>query len=270
MLVCLDPEAPKFLWMESRMRIIALKALTDNYVYLLISENAPELAVVDPGEAGPVLKYVQEYGLRLTAILNTHHHGDHTDGNRELLKYAPGIAVYGSAGDRNRIPGISVLLKEEDEITVCGVKARVLNVAGHTNTHIAYYFAADDGGGDLFSGDTIFGGTIGNIFEGSIDKMFESIQKIRALPRFTRIWCSHEYTLQYVRESARLEPGNARLAMRLKALEAAARSGKPSVPLSLQEECETNPFLRYDDPELVAHLSTAPGFPTFRYLCEIT
>jgi hydroxyacylglutathione hydrolase len=145
-----------------------------------------------------------------------------------------------------------------------------LDVPGHTRAHIAYYFAADHGRGHLFSGDTVFGGTIGNLFEGTPEVMFESVQKIRALPRETLIWCAHEYTLQYVRESAGIDPGNARLAKRLQALESAALSGRPTVPLLLDEECETNPFFRWDDPRLNAHLSTAPGLATFRRLCNIT
>jgi hydroxyacylglutathione hydrolase len=255
---------------KSPVRIVSLRALADNYIYLLVSDSAQELAVVDPGEAKPVLKYLQDQNLRLVAILNTHHHGDHTGGNGELLKHVPNIPVYGSAGDRGRIPGQSVFLKEGDEILVCGAKARVLHVPGHTKAHIAYYFAASDGSGELFSGDTVFGGTIGSIFEESPEVMFESIKKIRALPRQIRIWCSHEYTLQYVRESASIDPKNTRLAERLRALEAAARLGKVSVPLLLQEECDTNPFFRWDDPELTAYLSTTPGFATFRRLCEIT
>jgi hydroxyacylglutathione hydrolase len=127
-----------------------------------------------------------------------------------------------------------------------------------------------DGSGDLFSGDTVFGGTIGNMFEGTPEVMFQSIQKIRALPPRTRIWCSHEYTLQYVRESARIDPGNTRLAQRLKRLEAAAPSRTPTVPLLLEEECRTNPFFRWDDPALTAYLGTQPGIETFRHLCEIT
>jgi hydroxyacylglutathione hydrolase len=256
--------------MESVMQVLTLQALADNYIYLLISDTAPEMAVVDPGDAEPVLKYMQDKGFRLTAILNTHHHGDHTGGNKVLLKRVPGIPVYGSAGDRGRLPGQSVFLREGDEIIVCGAKARILEVPGHTKAHIAYYFAADDESGDLFSGDTVFGGTIGNLFEGSLEVMFESLQKIRALPRGTCIWCSHEYTLQYVRESAGIDPGNVLLAKRLKELEAAAPSGKPTVPLLLKEECDTNPFFRWDDPGLAAYVSKPPGIATFRHLCEIT
>jgi hydroxyacylglutathione hydrolase len=252
------------------MQVITLRALADNYIFLLLNEAAPEVAVVDPGDAAPVLEYLQNSGRRLTAICITHHHGDHTGGNRELLKRFPGIPVYGGAGEKGRITGQSVLLEEGDEISVSGTKARILEVPGHTKGHIAYFFAAAGDSGDLFSGDTVFGGTIGNMFEGTPDIMFESIRKIRALPRQTRIWCSHEYTLQYVRESAGIDPQNTRLAKRLKTLEAAAPSGKPTVPLLLDEECDTNPFFRWDNPELTAHLATRPGIDTFRRLCEIT
>jgi len=146
----------------------------------------------------------------------------------------------------------------------------VLEVPGHTRGHVAYFFpdAAGDGG-DLFSGDTIFGGTVGNIFEGTPEDMFRAVQKIRALPIGTRIWCAHEYTLQYVREAAGLDPGNARLAERLRRLEAASRAA-PTVPLLLEEERATNPFFRWDDAALAAHLGTPLGEATFRRLCDIT
>jgi hydroxyacylglutathione hydrolase len=252
------------------MQIITIPALSDNYIFLLLNDEAPELAAVDPGEAEPVLGYLKNSSRRLTAILNTHHHGDHTGGNRTLLKHFPDIPVFGGAGDRGRIPGQTAFLNEGDEISVGGAKARILEVPGHTKAHIAYYFASGDGSGDLFSGDTVFGGTIGNLFEGTPEVMFESMRKIRRLPRQSRIWCAHEYTLQYVRESARIDPGNAPLAHRLQRLEATARAGKPTVPLQLEEECSTNPFFRWDAPELTSYLSTAPGIDTFRRLCDIT
>jgi len=252
------------------MQVITLPALTDNYIYLLLDSSSPQLAVVDPGDAAPVLQYLQKTGRRLTAILNTHHHQDHTAGNKILLQRFPGIPVFGGDGDRGRIPGQTVFLKDGDEIAACGRKANILEVRGHTRAHIAFYFGTNHGEGDLFSGDTVFGGTIGNLFEGTPEEMFESIQKIRKLPPATRIWCAHEYTLEFVRESARLDPVNTRLTLRLKTLEADADSGKPTVPLSLEEECITNPFFRWDNPELSHYFSTAPGLETFRHLCEIT
>jgi hydroxyacylglutathione hydrolase len=253
------------------MQVVTLRAFTDNYVYLLHDEAAPEAAVVDPGDAGPVLHHLKSSGRSLAAILNTHHHGDHVAGNQALLRRFPGIPVFGGAGDRGRIPGQTAFLKEGDELLICGARTRVLDVPGHTRAHVAYFFGAGNGdAGDLFSGDTIFGGTIGNLFEGAPEVMFESIRKIRALPAQTRIWCSHEYTLPYVRESTGIDPGNRRLAQRLLSLEAAIPAPLPTVPLLLEEECATNPFLRWDDPGLTAHLGTPPGIATFRRLCEIT
>ncbi len=253
------------------MRVTTLRALADNYIFLLLDDAVAEAAAVDPGDAEPVLEYLRFTGCRLAAILNTHHHRDHVGGNRILLEHFPGIPVFGGARDRGRIPGQSAYLHEGDEVAVCGARATVLEVPGHTRAHVAYFFADDDGcGGDLFSGDTVFGGTIGNLFEGTPDEMLQSVQKIRALPAQTRIWCSHEYTLQYVGEAAGIEPANARLARRLRKLEAAAPGGMPTIPLRLEEECETNPFFRWDHPDLTARLGTAPGIQTFRRLCEIT
>ena len=251
------------------MQVTTLPALVDNYIFLLFDDAALEAAAVDPGDPKPVLEHLQRMGCPLTAILNTHRHSDHTGGNMALLEHYPDVPVFGGAGDRGRIPGQTHFLTEEDEIAVCGAKARILEVPGHTKAHIAYYFPKNNGG-DLFSGDTVFGGTIGNLFEETPDIMFQSIQKIRDLPRLTRIWCSHEYTLQYVRESAGVDPNNRRLAERLKTLEAASRSGKPTVPLTLGEECETNPFFRWDDPDLAEYLGKNPGIEVFRRLCEIT
>jgi hydroxyacylglutathione hydrolase len=251
------------------MRILAISALADNYIFVLTDDDSTCAAVVDPGEGGPVLDYLNNSGLSLTAILCTHHHRDHTGGNKMLRDSFPGIPVYGGAADRGRIPEQTEFLKAGDEINVCGTTARVLGVPGHTKGHIAYFFPARDGG-DLFSGDTVFGGTIGNLFEGTPEIMFESIRTIRALPLKTRIWCAHEYTLQFVREAARIDPGNSRLASRLETLESSARSGRPTVPLLLEEERATNPFFRWDEPELTTHLSSTPGIDTFRRLCEIT
>jgi hydroxyacylglutathione hydrolase len=251
------------------MQITTLRALADNYIFMISDDSGSEAAAVDPGDADPVLRYLENTGCPLTAILNTHHHEDHTGGNRALLDRFPDIPVFAGSGDRGHIPGQSHFLVEGDEIAICGARARVLEVPGHTKAHIAYYFFSN-AGGDLFSGDTVFGGTIGNLFEETPDVMFRSIRKIRELPPGTKIWCSHEYTLQYVRESAGIDQGNERLARRLKRLEAAGPSGVPTVPLTLEEERSTNPFFRWDDPVLAVHLAKEPGIEVFRRLCEIT
>ncbi len=250
------------------MGIQILHAFADNYIYLLLNRAASDAAVVDPGDAKPVLDFLHREALRLSAILITHHHSDHTGGIRLLTQRFPGVPVYGGAGDHGRITGQNHFLREGDEVCLAGRSGKILDVPGHTRAHIAYFFPSADGEGDLFSGDTVFGGTIGNLFEGTPEVMFESIQKVRRLPLRTRIWCSHEYTLQYVREAVGLDPGNERAAGRLKSLLAAV--GRPTVPLTLGEECATNPFFRWDDPVLAARFHTAPGLATFRHLCEIT
>lgn len=253
------------------MEVVTLHAFSDNYIFLLLDPKAPAAAVIDPGDPAPVFEFLKLSGRRLVAILNTHHHRDHVGGNLPLLAEYPGIPVYGGAKDHGRIPGQSVFVREGDHFPVIGSRAGVLDVPGHTRSHVAYFIAeAGAEGGDLFSGDTVFGGTIGNLFEGTPDVMHRSIQKIRALPLSTRIWCSHEYTLQYVREAAVVDPENSRLARRLADLDAMDAQGRPTVPLNLEEECATNPFFRWDNENLARRLATRPGVETFRRLCEIT
>ena len=121
------------------MRVAVLRAFADNYIFRLLDGSAPEAAVVDPGDPGPVLSYVERTGHRLTAILNTHHHHDHVGGNRALLERFPGVPVFAGAGDRGRIPGQTAFLKEDDEILVSSVKARVLELPGHTKAHVGYF-----------------------------------------------------------------------------------------------------------------------------------
>jgi len=251
------------------MRVVPLPALADNYIFTLVEPGSSRAVLVDPAEAEPALRFLQAEGLGVEAVLITHHHHDHVGGVGQIAREFPGIRVVGPERGRSRIPGLTEPVGEGAEPALLGRNARVLEVPGHTRDHLAYFIPGGAGEGDLFSGDTVFGATIGNLFECAPDAMFASLVKIRALPPGTRIWCAHEYTLQYVRESARFDPGNRRLAERLARVEAESARGEPSVPLLLEEERATNPFFRWDDPELVQRLGTPPGLPTFRRLCEL-
>jgi hydroxyacylglutathione hydrolase len=250
------------------MNVQALPALADNYLFVLLDDAGAHAALVDPAEAAPALEFLERRGLELTALLLTHHHRDHVGGVEALVRRHPAVRVIGAARDRHRLPRVTEWVQEGDVVKLLGREARVLEVAGHTTGHVAYFFPEPPDGGELFSGDTVFGATIGNLFEGTPDDMFHALEKIRALPSATRLWCGHEYTLQYVREAARFDPHNPRLTERLARLEAAG-AGACTLPLALAEERATNPFFQWDDPRLAQRLGTPPGIETFRKLCDV-
>ena len=243
------------------LEILQIPVLTDNYIYLVHEPNGWATAAIDPALAGPVLKALDEKGWKLTHILNTHHHGDHVGGNL-ALKRATGCAVVAMARDKERIPGIDVEVAEGDVIGLGATEARVLDVPGHTSGHIAFWFAEDAA---LFCGDALFGLGCGRLFEGHAEEMWASLEKIRALPAATRVYCAHEYTEANGRFALTVEPGNPALAERLSRVRALRARGLPTVPFLLEEELAANPFLR---PESLAishrlHLETADNWRVF-------
>jgi len=251
------------------MKVIPLPALDDNYIYGIGGPASGRAALVDPGEAAPAVAWLEQHGLELEEILLTHHHQDHVGGVDELRRRWPTARLVGAGLDRHRLPPLDREVGDGDELEVAGRRARVIGVPGHTTGHVAYFVPDPDdpGAGDLFSGDTLFGATIGFAFEGTLEQMYESVRRLRDLPGRTRIWCGHEYTLRTVGESARFEPDNAALVARLAHLE--ANVGQPTVPLTLEEELRLNPFLRWDDPTVCARLGTPPGLPTFVELYDL-
>jgi hydroxyacylglutathione hydrolase len=255
--------------MSTPLEVVPLRALEDNYIYALVDRVARAAAIVDPGDADPVLRYLDDEKLRLAHILVTHHHADHTDGIPALARRTPRLRITGPSSETERISGMTELVREGDRVDVLGRQAGVLEIPGHTRGHIGFALLDGAGGGDLFSGDTVFGATIGNLFEGTPDDMLGSLTKIRALPGGTRIWCGHEYTLTYVREAAGFDPENALLAERLRRVEDQIERGEPAVGFTIDEEHATSPFFRWDDRALAAKLGTEPGAPTFRRLCEV-
>lgn len=222
-----------------------LRALQDNWVWLVVDEAAGLAAVVDPSEAAPVVEAVTALGVRLAAIWNTHHHGDHVGGNEELLRRFGPLEVHAGEVDRGRIPGLTHGHVEGDSVRLGAIEARVMFVPGHTRGHVAYL-----AGDALFCGDTLFGAGCGRLFEGTPAEMQASLARLRALPDDTAVHCAHEYTWHNLRFAVQVEPGNAALQARYARV--AAAPDEPTVPTRLGEEKATNPMLRWDAPELRA------------------
>ena len=233
------------------MKITRIPVLSDNYIFVL-SDTKGNAAVIDPALAEPVIDYLTEIDARLVAIFNTHHHGDHVGGNRELIRHFPEAVVYGGAEDRGRIPHQQVYLQEGDTVRFAESEARVYFVPGHTRAHIAYYFPPSTPGdtGELFCGDTVFAGGCGRLFEGTPAQMVDSIAKLRELPDNTRVWCAHEYTLSNLKFALTVDAENRELQQRYDEVRQARRENKATIPSVLGIEKRTNPFLRWDNAEI--------------------
>ena len=233
------------------VEVTVIPCLKDNYAYLLRAPGSDVAVVVDPSEAAPVLAELQRLGVKLGAILATHHHLDHVGGNAELAEKFPGIGVYASVNDRGRIPAQTAFVADGDDIEVLGLKFRCLLVPGHTLGAVAYY-----GEGAVFTGDTLFAAGCGRLFEGTPAMMHESLNvKLAALPDDTRVYCGHEYTASNLRFAAHVEPGNA--AVRAKAERVAEQRARnePTMPSTIAEERATNPFMRVSSAEIVANMA---------------
>ena len=250
------------------MEIHLVPAFQDNYIFVIHDAEQHRAAVVDPGDAAPVLATLQDLGAPLTSIFNTHHHSDHVGGNQRLLQHFPDAVVYGGAEDQGRIPGQQVFLKEGDEVTFAGRRAKIYFVPGHTRAHIAYYFepTESESWGELFCGDTLFAGGCGRLFEGTPTEMVGSLSKLRQLPDRTRVWCAHEYTLKNLRFAITVDPDNVALQQRLETVKEARNRHQATVPADLALEKQTNPFLRWDQPELQNAVSGTSPVQTFARL----
>lgn len=225
------------------MKLIPLPAFQDNYLWLL--HDGQRALVVDPGDAAPVQACLSGRGLRLDAILVTHHHPDHT-GGVDALREATGARVYGPA--RERIPEPLERLSEGDHVDVLGLRFTILDVPGHTAGHIAYYCEDMDGAPLLFCGDTLFSGGCGRLFEGTPAQMFESLGKLAGLPGNTRVCCTHEYTLSNLKFATAVEPGNSQLDHYRQQCEQKRSHGEPTLPSTIALEAGVNPFLRTRQP----------------------
>jgi hydroxyacylglutathione hydrolase len=250
------------------MKVYRIPVLSDNYVFLLHDAEAKTAAVVDPAIAEPVLQKLKELGARLVAIFNTHHHSDHVGGNPKLLQHLPKAIVYGGVEDRGRIPGQQVFLQDGDRVSFANRTAEVFFVPGHTRAHIAYYFPPIVPGemGDLFCGDTLFSGGCGRLFEGTPTQMVASLSKLRALPDNTHVWCAHEYTLKNLQFDLTVDRGNLDLQRRLVEVQQMRDRHEATIPANLGMEKRTNPFLRWDAPELQTATQSTNPIQTFARL----
>ncbi len=233
------------------MRVVPVPQLADNYAYLVIDEASGICGVVDVAEAESVVEAAAREKVRIAAILSTHHHFDHVGGNEDLLAALPAgsVSVFGYAEDRERIPGITRGLADGEDFSLGGLKGRAIFIPAHTRGHLAYWFADD---GVVFTGDTLFAGGCGRLFEGDAAQMMNSLSRLAALPGDTRVYCGHEYTAKNLEFAAGLEPGNAALAARRREVADLRAAGKPTVPTTIAIEKATNPFLRWTSPELAA------------------
>lgn len=228
------------------MRIEPIPAFEDNYIWAIRGMGpVGRVAVVDPGDAEPVLRFLEQTGDRLVAILVTHRHADHTGGVGELRARFP-VPVHGPALEADDV--VTHPLRDGERLTLqaLGIDFEVLHLPGHTLGHIAYYRP-----GMLFSGDVLFGAGCGRVFEGTMEQMQASLARIAALPPETRIYCAHEYTESCLRFAQMVEPENLAIAARIDRVAELRAAGQPSVPFALAEELDTNPFLRWQIPDVV-------------------
>jgi hydroxyacylglutathione hydrolase len=229
------------------IQIDALPAFSDNYIWLLQDNASKRCAVVDPGDAAPVLAWLEAHpGWQLSDILVTHHHADHTGGVAQL-KTLTGAKVFGPAEEK--IPARDVALVDHDVITVLGLTFAVHVVAGHTLGHIAYYHA-DPQTPLLFCGDTLFAAGCGRLFEGTPEQMHHSLNRLAALPANTLVYCTHEYTLSNLRFAVAVEPQNPDVTGRFEQVTKWREQGQISLPSNLALELKTNPFLRASIPSV--------------------
>jgi hydroxyacylglutathione hydrolase len=228
------------------IEVYQFSARADNYGALVHDPQTGATASIDAPDADAVLAALDDTGWTLSKILITHHHGDHTAGNRKL-KALTGCTIVGPAREAGSIPDLDVGVSEGDIVEVGSAKALVVETPGHTLGHVSYYFPE---AGTVFVGDTLFSVGCGRLLEGDAKTMWRSLQKLMALPPETTLYCGHEYTHANARFALTVEPGNKALQARAAEAEALAGRGEPALPTTIAQELATNPFLRPSSPEI--------------------
>lgn len=235
----------------TKMNVIPIEALSDNYMYLIVDEATKECAAVDPVDPPKILERIKRDNLKLTKILTTHHHWDHANGNPELVKSLPDqkIPVYG--GD-DRIPALTNKVGHDETLQIgAKLNVRTLFTPCHTTGHICYYVTAENGERVVFTGDTLFIAGCGRFFEGTAEQMYHAlIQVLSKLPTDTKVYCGHEYTVQNLKYSLHVEPNNPVTAEKLKWAEQLRKSNERTIPSTIGDEMKFNPFMRVDEESL--------------------
>jgi len=232
------------------MKIEIIKCLRDNYSYIIIDELDQIACVVDPSEAEPIINFLKNKRINLKYILNTHHHYDHVGGNLELKqKYS--CEVVGFKGDKDRIPEIDILLEDNQIWKKNNFEAKIYHIPGHTTGHIAFHFFKEK---KIFTGDTLFSLGCGRIFEGTYKQMFHSLKKIKELPKDTKIYCGHEYTLQNSNFCIAEDPDNLKLKEKIIEINEKIKNNLPTIPSVLSDELECNIFLKANNLESFSKL----------------
>ena len=219
--------------------------MSDNYSYLIHDEESNTVAIIDPSEFKPCDKIIKKYN-KLDFILNTHHHADHVNGNLELKKKY-NSKILGFSQDKKRIPGIDILLEENQKQKIGNLEFEVIFIPGHTKGHIAFFFSKEK---IAFTGDTLFSLGCGRVFEGTHEEMFYSLNKIKNLPPDTKIYCGHEYTKSNLNFCLAYDPQNTFLKEKAIDIQKKLNSNLPTIPTILGQEIKTNIFLRCNDPEI--------------------
>ncbi|MBK1849724.1 hydroxyacylglutathione hydrolase [Marinobacter sp. 1-4A] len=232
------------------LTISAIPAFSDNYIWCLADTDTGQALIVDPGQAKPVQEYLAAQGLTLDTILVTHHHPDHVGGVKTLVQDNPDCRVTGPA--ESPFKGSTNLVHPGDEVIWENITFKVMGVPGHTLDHIAFFTDVEISGRPaLFCGDTLFVIGCGRLFEGTPSQMMESLRSLRELPGNTAVYCAHEYTLANLRFARSWLPDDRKLEAFERQCEEKRQAGEPTVPSILEDETQLNPFLRWDDPDVV-------------------
>ena len=249
------------------MKIEIIPCLNDNYSYLIHDEISNTVAIVDPSEFMPCDKIISKNYQKLDFILNTHHHYDHVGGNEELKKKY-NSKVLGFENDKNRIPQIDTVLKDNQEFKIGTLNFTTIFIPGHTRGHVAFYFKKER---VVFTGDTLFSLGCGRVFEGTYKQMFQSLNKLKNLPGETKVYCGHEYTFKNLEFCLKFNPNNDFLKKKKDDIKLSLKNKKPTIPSTIADEIKANIFFRVNDPDVkkAINLENSPDIEIFTKLRDL-